>query len=246
MLAFVVPLRSPGSCHDWRRVSALCERTLRSLCAQTDDAFSVTLACAVKPEINFAHPKLEIVTGEFPVPRSRAEQMEDKYAKLRLGMREAQRGSPTHVMLADADDLVSNRLAALVRDFPHGNGWAFQRGYIHDEGRGSVFIKDDFDRFCGTSAIVRVQPGDLPSNETDGARLLEHGHPVIAAHLAEIRRPLDPLPFIGSIYVAGSGENYSGFSLASWQGLRVRARKLLWTRPLTAAIRREFGLYPID
>ena len=57
--------------------------------------------------------------------------------------------------------------------------------------------------------------------------------------------PLEPLPFPGAIYNLATGENYTTLSLRTWRSRRMKLEKLLHTRPLTRAIREEFGLYPV-
>jgi hypothetical protein len=43
MLAFVVPLKSRRVSKSWEYVSRLCERAVRSLCAQTSPNFKVVV-----------------------------------------------------------------------------------------------------------------------------------------------------------------------------------------------------------
>ena len=75
--------------------------------------------------------------------------------------------------------------------------------------------------------------------------LLAHGHGVIGDFLRTRGTPLRPLPFIGAIYNAATGENDSRISLRGWGGKKMLLKKLLHSRPLTRSIRRAFGLYEL-
>ncbi|HEV7403010.1 MAG TPA: hypothetical protein VGO11_08795 [Chthoniobacteraceae bacterium] len=250
MLIFVVALQSPLASRDWGLVSRLWERTLRSICAQTCGDFRVFLVCNERPAIGFAHPAVTVVEGDFPLPGpSTAERMQDKWLKLKHGLVAARSLAPAHVFIMDADDCVHRGLAALCAAHPGEIGWRFYTGYVRDEGSRWLFLRRDFDTYCGTSAIVRAEPADLPGSVEEPIApyfLLTHGHGAIGEYLRERGTPLRKLPFIGAIYNTATGENDSGFSLRGWRSRKVLLRKLLNSRPLTWKIRREFGLYELE
>jgi hypothetical protein len=248
MLVFLVPLQSPAASKDWRMVSRLAERTLRSVCRQTGDSFRVVLVCNRRPETDFTHPALTIIEEDFPVPTTREERMVDKSRKINRGAVFARSWAPFHLMLTDADDCVSNRLAGFVDDHPQAQGWYFQTGYLHDQGSPFVFRHQPFHLLCGTSHIIRCQPADLPARPgepDDDYWLLSHGHPEMAEFLARRGTPLARLPFPGTLYNTATGENYSGIAVRGWRGRRDALRKLFNCRLLTAAVREEFGFYEL-
>ena len=248
MLIFLIALQSPAASKNWAHVSRLCERTLRSACQQTNDQFRVVLVCNERPASDFTHPALTVIEEDFPPPRDQSARMADKWLKLKRGLLAVPADGPAHVMIADADDCVHRGLAALVAGEPRSPGWNFETGYMHDAGSRWLYRLRDFDRYCGTSAIVRLEPGDFPrgmETRSDDCFILAHGHGVIGDFLRARGTPLRPLPFIGAIYNAATGENDSRISLRGWGGKKMLLKKLLNSRPLTRSVRREFGLYEL-
>ncbi|HEY0792676.1 MAG TPA: hypothetical protein VGD78_16555 [Chthoniobacterales bacterium] len=249
MLNFIVPLKSPQASNDWKQVSRLCRRTLRSLYRQTSDQFRVFLVCNQPPEGMSMHPNLRIVHGDFPIPAAdKQSQIADKARKVRRGLMAVREVGGGFVMGVDADDLVHRALAALVSRHPQSNGWFIPLGYSHDEGSHWLERHADFHLRCGTSNIIRLASAELPE-DLDSLRerffILCHGHHAIAKYLAGTGRPLERLPFPGAIYVKETGENNSGPNLRHL-GVRATLSKLMRTRPLTPVVRAAFGLVPLD
>jgi hypothetical protein len=248
MLYFIVPLKSRATSQDWECVSRLCRRTLASLYQQTSRQFHVFLVCNDVPTGLASHPALEVIQGSFPLPGSDKEaQMADKASKLRRGLMSVREKGGGFVMSVDADDVVHKDLAALAAAHPETNGWMIRRGYSYDEGSRWLEWHNDFHLRCGTSHIIRLAPEELPDNLTGPAEncfVLGRGHHQIAAHLAEIGRPLDVVPFPAAIYVKMTGENYTGRHPRNI-GLRATVSKALRTRPVTSAIRENFNLKPL-
>jgi hypothetical protein len=249
VLVFIVPLQSPRASSNWARVSALCERTLRSLCAQTSGDFRVYLVCNEAPATRFSHPALKIVEDDFPIPApNTAARMFDKYEKLKRGMIAARAHAPCHVMFADADDCVSRALAAWCAENPAHPGWYFLEGYIHTAGSHWLYRRRDFDLLCGTAAIVYCAEADFPRRMTDAKSdyfMIDRGHFEFRDPVRMLGRKLAPLPFPGAVYMTATGENDSGISLREWRGKKMLLKKLLNSRPLTRRLREEFGIYEI-
>lgn len=249
MLVFVVPLQSPESAKDWPHLSRVVVRALRSLCSQTCADFRVILVCNQRPIGYFKHPNLTLIEEPFPFPGAdRTKRMIDKFRKLQRALIEARTYMPGYIMFCDADDCVSRRLAAWCREHPEENGWYFSTGYVYDEGTRFAFRRHNFHLLCGTSAIVRCQPQDLPDTmDIDHGEnfLLSHGHPILADSLAEKGTPLQKLPFPGTVYITGTGENDSGHCYARIPSRRLQLTKWFRASYLTPWFRREFGLYPL-
>jgi hypothetical protein len=250
MLVFVVPLQSPGASRDWGLVSKLANRSIRSLLNQADPRFAVILVCNQPPIDLPSDKKLAVIKRDFAVPGPGEARMSDKWRKVRVGLVAARALTPRHLMVVDADDCVSRRLAGFVADNPDSNGWFFNNGYMHDEGSRLIYIYPrGFDEMCGTSNIVRVGPDDLPySEETESQDnpILRGGHTRIKQEMQSLGRSLQPLPFPGSVYNLATGENHTGFSLADWKSKKIFIQKLMRYRPLTRQIRKEFNLYTIE
>lgn len=247
MLVFVLALQSPAASKDWHRVSQLCERTLRSICGQTSPNFRVFLVCNRKPETDFTHPALTIIERDLPTPdATSAARMQDKWTKLKIGLIAARHLAPAHVMIMDADDCVHKSLARHVELHPGVNGWSMTSGYLWDDGSRLLYQSNNFNRLCGSSAIVRLSPEEFPSCETDDHSaffILSNGHSTISDYLSKQGKPLRPLPFIGSVYVTATGENDSAITMGGWQGRKRALQKMVSARPLVQRLRREFGLY---
>jgi hypothetical protein len=249
MLTFIVPLQSPMVSKNWSYVQKLSRRTLRSICQQTSDEFRVILVCNESPGEVDGLRNLIVIEESFPIPGpSTPERMNDKWLKVKRGLAEARQYAPGYVMICDADDCVSRRLAAFCNAATRCPGWSFDRAFIHDEGSSWLFLRDEFARLCGTSAIVWAEQQELPSSMDDsqGYFLLSHGHGVISDYLASVGRPLTPLPFPGAVYCTGTGENDSGLRFGNWRSRRLALQKLWKSRYLSRRWIREFGLHPLD
>jgi hypothetical protein len=75
--------------------------------------------------------------------------------------------------------------------------------------------------------------------------MLANGHSAISRHMSERGAPLQPLPFVGAVYMTNTGENDSGIRMGDWQGVRHALGKLSAARPLTRRIRSDMGLYDL-
>jgi hypothetical protein len=267
MLLFVVPVKSPKLSRDWTLACRLFERCLRSICAQTSGDFRVVVVCSQKPTTTFEDPRVEYLEVDFPVPERRrpdevsttgydyglsgeiARKNADKARKLRTGFDHGARYQPTHCMGVDADDCVSQRLAAFVQKHPQAPGWFFRKGYIYPEGRRFMYLnRKNFNQTCGSSVVFRQ---DL--------RALVFENPEFYAHCTD-RPPFVPLPFPGAIYSIANGDNIymtadttSQIQGSIWRKLFSPAlpqllMKLCKYRPalVTRGVRAEFGLYPVQ
>jgi hypothetical protein len=178
--------------------------------------------------------------------------MIDKWTKLAHGLVVTRSLQPDFVMLMDADDLVSCRLAAFANANKTSNGWIFRKGYFWRQGARWMQYTDQFN--CGTNAIVSSRlikfPMDVVPASIQECVILKNGHMTIEQALREQGTPLEPLPFPGAVWFFGHGDNWSfqaegGFR--RWYGLRhwlgsLRLRSLRRWRFLYPSLKREFGL----
>lgn len=249
MLVFIVPLRNRSTARDWRLVSQLCERSLRCYCRAGPELVRVFLVCRDLPAMSFAHPALTVISEEFPDPAPDVTGREiDKFCKLKRGLIAARSLAPAHFMFADADDLIHHEIAPMVAREPAGHGWYFPVGYLYEEPGRWAWRWPRFDQVCGTSAIVRCLPEELPAAMDEPAErcfLLTHGHPIIRAYLEERGTPPRPVPFPAAIYLTGTGENHTGVRVRTWRGRKITLQKILRARPVTPSFRRTFCLTPL-
>jgi hypothetical protein len=250
MLIFIIPMRSPQTTRDWPLVSRLAVRTVRSACAQSDPHFRVALVCNEPPEGLPSNPNLEIIHADFFAPgTSIGERMEDKWRKVKLGLIAMRSHAPAHFLLCDSDDCVHRDLASLTTAGPDIQGWNFSEGFIHDEGSPWLFRRKNFDRMCGTSSVVRLDPREIPQSmdeEREKYFILRYGHGEIGSWLAAQGRPLLRPPFEGAVYCTGNGENASGTEFRLWRSRRLLWERLAGARRLNTHRRALYGLYDLD
>jgi len=248
MLAFIIPLKSATVSDDWHKTSALFERCLRSTCNQTSDAFRTIVVCNEMPEVSFQSDRVTYVTVDFLPPQKEthpvARGLTDKGRRVLKGIMTAQQFNPTHVMVVDADDCVSNRLAEFVSQHPKVNGWYLESGWKYREGDAHVYIKRRrFYTMSGTANIVSVRHLDLPAepeyNRGYGYYKFYIDHQKTKQFMAERQAPMQPLPFPGATYVLATGDNMSSNE-------DKLSFSFLTRRHLSEKIRAEFCLDSLD
>ncbi|NEO20625.1 MULTISPECIES: glycosyltransferase family A protein [unclassified Moorena] len=246
MLVFVIPLKSRNVSKSWEHVSKLFERCIKSVCNQTSSEFRVIVVCNEKPEITFSHPHIIYLEVDYPTPKEKnpiAIGLTDKGRKVLTGLTYARRFDPTHAMNVDADDCVSKQLAEFVRQNPQGNGWFINRGYKYRDGEDCLYLKrKQFYRMSGTANIIRWDLLELPEkpeyNRGYGYYKFYIDHEKVKNILANKGTPLKPLPFSGSVYILGTGENIS----ANEDRLSFN---IFNRKALSKSICDEFGLYKL-
>jgi hypothetical protein len=251
MIIFIIPLQSPSASKYWEITSALAVRCLSSVLSQTNPNFHVILVCN-QPPLGFEeNSKLEVICKDYPAPDpNTGSRMKDKWQKVRVGLSAARKYAPTHIMIVDADDLLSNKISDYVNRFQDQNGWIMESGYVHDENSKFIYYKKkEFNKICGSSSIIKVLPSDLPIDEfgqpTDSF-ILMWGHSIIAERMRERGKPLLSFPFPGVIYITGTGENDSGFSLKKWNSKKIILSKVLNYKLIIKSHVSEFKLNKIN
>lgn len=216
MLYFGIPLRSKAAAKNWERVTEFFNRTLWSVYNQTDPDFKIIVACHDIPTLRHQYDqRVEFIQVNAPVPRNKNEMMLDKGYKVHtIGMRVREFGGG-FLMMVDADDIQSNRIAEYVNSHPKANGFISENGYYYHVG--DDFIKKGHKFPNGSSTIVKYSVEDLPSdyyptmvaNNNMNPHIIRKRHGDIPKICAEMGRPLEKLPFIASIYVRDTGDNHS-------------------------------------
>jgi hypothetical protein len=226
----------------------LREAAVQSAYRQTDSDIHIILVCHEQPEFRTQFDdRLQVISVDFPLPPPADPKaaMLDKWKKLAVGMVRAGELHPDFVMNMDADDLVSNRIAAWAHAHPGSNGAIIRRGYEHRPGTRWLECKSHYN--CGTNAIVSARlikfPADTGEQSVGECSILRWGHTTIEAKLVEAGTPLEILPFRGGMYLIGHGDNWTEWAprrfVASLKFLVKHASSL---RPVTAAIRNEFAM----
>jgi hypothetical protein len=248
VLAFITSVRHPRNSADYAGVEQLLADSLRSVLRQEHPAFSVWVVGNRRPaqlpdavhwvQVDFDAPSdvRGPITGRDAV-------LLDKGTKLAAGLLAASTTCPDHVMLFDADDAVSNRLAALSASDPSADGWRIVEGWRWSSERQAIRRQHEFHRHCGTAFIVRPElyalPDGIDQNSSQarirdafGDRLFRHigSHRHLSDDLAEAGHPLRPVGFPAALYRVGTGENHSGVSLGGFG------------RPIGRSMASEFGV----
>jgi hypothetical protein len=256
MFIFIVPLRSPETCSDWRKVSLLCNETLQSLTQQDSNKYRVILVCNEPPLDFVEHENINVVQELFSIPKSWDEGIGDIYQKVKRGMVEVKRlqiidpNSLTFVMRVDADDLVSNRIVSFAEKYPDSDGWYFNTGYVYDIGKKYLFLRPKFTAISGTSNILKCTYTDFPDSiDTPSSEWLEPvwQHLNINKFLKPRGRELNSLPFPGAIYRINP-QNMSATHVkdARFSSLKSVLWKVFFKRKITGEIISEFTLPCIE
>ncbi|WP_435625416.1 hypothetical protein [Flagellimonas sp.] len=262
MLTFVVPVKSKLVTSDWDKFTQILERTLRSICNQTDSNFKVVAVCHEIPKTTFSHQNLNYVQVDFEPPISNGVESStnhykakeiDKGKKILTGVEYALKEFKTdYIMTVDSDDYVSKNISTFVNN-SNGNvpGWYIKHGYIYVEGKRFLVKTLKFNDLCGSSIIVKPE-------------LVKHFigiHPMFyfdhRLTTLDSRIELQKFPFSAGIYSVGNGENIymssqnvkrfnnhrNWISLQSIKRLFNKFRNHRF-RFITSALRKEFNFYP--
>jgi hypothetical protein len=259
MLAFIIAVKHPARSRSYKWVTELLRQTLASVEAQTNGDFATVVVCNTRPTWAGAGKNRVFVEVDFPPapsPSSVGERYNwnhlDKGAKNAVGLLHARQFNPTHVMFVDADDFVSRRLAEHVHLNPGAPGWYFESGLIYSGQFKIAEVRDRFWSYCGTSHILRYDllPVDL---ELGAAHSLDTilqaldrfyvqcilgNHQDYFHYVATRGLELAPLPFMGAVWHADTGENASR---AWWSHTRFGP---VWGKALTPDELQEFHIQP--
>jgi hypothetical protein len=228
VIVFITSLKHPSNCRSYERIGTLLNRTLLSVCRQTDGDFAVLVVCNRKPSVSCTDPRVHFVEVPFAPASPEPGQVVDiqhlrldKGEKLAVGLVRAQSFHPNHIMFIDFDDLVNRDIAAFVNAHPAADGWYLDRGYVYWEGSSRITPVQGFNKLCGTSNILAyrlVNPGGQSGPNLSREAIIEvlgefytkrviGAHPLIAGYFSAQGCSIQPLPFCGAIWVRGTGEN---------------------------------------
>jgi len=147
-----------------------------------------------------------------------------------------------------------NRLVDFVLRDDNRCGYIIRDGYKFDQTTLRLSpINGNFDKACGSSAILYFSPSDLPDEANDPKeykcdKFLNHTTFLADSH--RLGRPFDPIPFPGAVYLFNNGENHSirSGNVKTTRGLTMSvmlkrvANTVVASRRISTAIRMEFGL----
>ncbi len=256
MLAFIVPFRSKTVSSDWPAVTWLLNRTLISICNQTNTNFKVFVACHEIPEIKFTKDtRVEFLQVDFPPPILKNEASDvwlketDKGKKIKFAVDYAKSKGASYVMTVDSDDCISNRICDFVSKNAKVSiaGWYVKKGYLYPEGKRYTYLNlKNFNTLCGSCVIMKPELIDFMYKENFW---FDHERTILNDNII-----LLPLPFPGALYSMLNGTNHvldfkemqartkvNPFKLDSIRTLFRRLGKYILV-PI-ALIRKEFAIY---
>ena len=241
---FGIPLRPRIRSRDWSRVEAHLRATLTSCLAQTDPRFRILVACNEVPDVQ-DDDRIEFLHVDIEAPGYPQESMLDKGRKLSaIGMRVRELGGGA-LMLADADDLVHRAVVRHVRAHPEADALIGDRGWdLADPARGLIHARW-FDRSCGTCAVLRQRPEDLPASldaaDPEASYLIRAGHHNWRPRLKAAGARILGFPFPVAVHVLSTGENQSILRQdIGWK--RWLMRRLTPPTPISEAQRRDYSI----
>lgn len=221
---FCIPFKPKARSSDWQLTENLLSETLRSIFFQKDSDFEVLIAGHDRPNIpELSDPRVTFIQVDLPVPASGEEGKGDQVRKMHiLGAIVGGKGGG-YLMTVDSDDLVDRRIVEYVRKDKHKVGYMVRAGYIYDT---QANVMGEFPHAtrvnqlwsnCGTCAIFRFAPADLPTlavGKVDiepGGTMFEKlkGHRRWESQMMAAGRYMSTLPFRGVIYRMNTGNNAS-------------------------------------
>jgi GT2 family glycosyltransferase len=256
---FGIPFGARGVYANWDQAVFQLNATITSIYAQLDPHFKIIVACTDRPELSITiDERTEFLYCEQIALLTYSGLNSDAGRKrYRIAQRIRELGGG-YLMFADADDLISAALVSFVRYNNHPHGYVVGQGYALDAVTGLVApypfpsAPISFDQVCGTSAIVRFEPDDLPGQGTSRSGLYEKamipGHRHVRAEMLRCGRPLLEMPFPAVTFVRNTGENLSvrRHPTEATPYYDFHARLILdipkHAVPRTLSLDREFGL----
>ncbi|MFS4457204.1 glycosyltransferase family A protein [Maribacter sp. 2304DJ31-5] len=262
MLTFVVPVKSKSVASDWVKFSQLFERTLKSICNQTDSNFKVVVVCHEIPDINYTCENIHFIHPDFQPPSKEnispqeyfINKRIDKGNKIKHGVAYASKKFNTdYVMLVDSDDFVSNKVVSFVNSSANKlPGWYVGNGYLSFSWKNVLVVtKKKFNYLCGSSVIVKP---NLIKHFFDKDKInlyFDHRLTTLDSNIE-----LQKVPFPAGIYNIGNGENMNmsfqkvkklnnhgnWISKQSLKRLSSKFKNYRF-RLITPRIRKEFNFY---
>jgi len=240
MLYFIVPLRSRKSSLNWDKVVHDFNLTLKSIMNQLDPYFRVVVACTDIPDYP-ADERLQIIV--VPVNyQGIGDAMRDKGNKMRAMCAHIRAQGGGYIMPVDADDLISNRISALVNQAKSKAGYIAGTGYEYDDKSKRIRLMPKFYNLCGTCCVMHFTAEELPENMEDKRYYtILAGHTHWKSEFEKKNTPLQPFPFKPVVYRINTGENDS--IRTNNIGFKRKVIRFVWRGfPVSKKIREEFSL----
>jgi NAD-dependent dihydropyrimidine dehydrogenase PreA subunit len=209
MMAFIVPVKSKTVTSDWTYFSCLVNRSINSICNQSNTNFKVIVSCHEIPETKFNDDsRVEFLKVGFSPPILKKNAADkwikeaDKGKKIKFAADYAMRIGASYVMTVDSDDCISNKICEFVCNKGNDSisGWYVKKGYLYPEGKRYLYLNlKNFHTLCGSCVIIKPELIDLMYGRNFW---FDHERTIFENGLS-----LLPLPFPGSLYSMLNGTN---------------------------------------
>jgi predicted O-methyltransferase YrrM len=218
---FAIPVAPRRDAEQWARVNELLALTLGSIRNQSDDRYVIHVCAHERPAAldDPANAAVRFIQVDFPRPADDRTKRRDKRQKRWQIARAVREMGGGYFMHMDADDLVHRDLVRYILGDHNENGYVIREGYALDFGNRRVApipgaFRKGFNRVCGSSGVMYLLPGDLPSmpyNEKQGTTLFERitSHKYYEDGNGRKDRPLTSVPFPAGVYMLNNGVNLS-------------------------------------
>jgi hypothetical protein len=266
LLAFIIPLKPKSVSKNWEYDILLLERTLKSVCNQTNSNFIIYVICSDLPKVNFTHskiyyiqyPPLFLFNGKFEdedyvnkyYNSDYAAKAMDKNKKLMYGSDIAIKSGVAYLMALDSDDLVNKYIVEYVdkyhlHDFP---GWRIQKGFLFEEGNYYLTVSNSIQKICGSTHILHKRLISIPdfnrNNLWDYNIFESHGYLYDRIRDYNNELLLD-FPLRGVVYVAHWFNTTNITSNLSKLTIRNILKKIIRFKYLSKKVKKEFGIYKL-
>lgn len=223
LVFFCVPFRPRASTDNWDLAVDLLSATLNSLLAQTCDQYRVLVCGHEKPDLEqLRSDRVRFIHASHPVSTDRQLARRDKQKKRSILADVVRRAGGGFLMPVDSDDLVHRDLVKFAVEENDPFGYLVSQGYILDDGMASMYRypaigSREFFQTCGTCAMFRVAPSDLPVVDQQGVVVNQKDclYRKLKAHhqwnevMEREGRPLRYIPFEAVVHRINHGVNIS-------------------------------------
>nr|WP_315190042.1 galactosyl transferase [uncultured Albidiferax sp.] len=222
MLTFIIPVRHQDNSKNWADLKKNLVETIKSVTAQKNNEWRAVIIANHGADIPDLPPQFEVHRVNFP-PNPNHEKKDskldafyeavrmDKGRRILAGLIYAR--PKGHIMMLDDDDFVSNRLSTHVSENSTANGWYFDEGYVWPDGGRMLYRYNGFNKYCGSSHIVRADLLKIPKSLEEASN--EYISRTLGSHISindDLKKsgsPLQPLPFVGAVYRTAHPESHS-------------------------------------
>ncbi|MEX2415484.1 MAG: hypothetical protein WD424_05020 [Paenibacillaceae bacterium] len=216
-IAFAIPLKSKAVSHDWTRVQASLSKTLRSILGSTDQQFRILIAGHEKPQIaELNNERVTWLPVDCPPPTDSNGFSKDRGHKRRaIGAYLRKSGFSGYFMPLDADDWIHYRFVEFIRSRPRSDAFVLNNGFMVNENRQEVWMRDRFYRGCGSSAAYYFANHDFPltSRKEDSQNTLfgmvVKSHQDVIQHLEQYNKDYILVELPLATYVLAHGDNWT-------------------------------------